>query len=46
MASSSLDQKWDPTKPTMPIVSGLLLVALIWVFGFALRPGVDIPPWG
>jgi len=46
MASSVLGERWDPTKPTLPIVPGVILVVLIWLFGFALRPGVDIPPWG
>jgi hypothetical protein len=46
MVSSALGQRWDPTTPTLPIVPGLILVVLIWVFGFALRPGIDIPPWG
>ncbi|MFZ0493100.1 MAG: hypothetical protein WAM81_07850 [Acidimicrobiia bacterium] len=46
MASSSLGQRWDATKPTLPIVPGVFLVALVWLFGFALRPGIDISPWG
>jgi hypothetical protein len=46
MASSALGERWDPTTPTLPIVPGVILIVLIWLFGFALRPGIDIPPWG
>lgn len=46
IAASTVDPKWDPTVPKWPIVPAVILVVLVWVFGFALRPGIDIPPWG
>ncbi len=40
------DLKWSPTVPGLPIVPVVLGGLLYWVFAFALRPGIDIPPWG
>jgi len=40
-----VDHKWDPTVPAIPIMPAVLLVVLYWLFAFALRPGIDIPPW-
>jgi hypothetical protein len=46
MTAAVVGPKWDPTMPAWPIVPAVLLAVLIWVFGFGLRAGIDIPPWG
>jgi hypothetical protein len=45
-ATAGVDPRWDPTLPAWPIAPAVLLVILVWLFRFALRPGVSIPPWG
>jgi len=46
LSASAPDPRWDPTIPRWPVVPAVLLIAFVWVFGFGLRPGIDIPPWG
>ncbi|NOY56278.1 MAG: hypothetical protein GXP34_09865 [Actinobacteria bacterium] len=43
---TGVDRQWSPTVPTVPVVPAVLVAALFWLFVFALRPGVAIPPWG
>ena len=41
----SVDHQWRPTAPGIPVVPALLVAVLFWLFVFALRQGVPIPPW-